>query len=803
MSLERCGWVRWLVGGLMALCVLKERDALAEAPGLAYVFPAGGRRGESVDVRLGGYYFHGRAGFDVAGAGFTGSGMLKPVETIFFDGPLILRPTSQQREDYPKDHLGRVVIARDAEPLATLRGWTSEGMTTALRFVAGDLPEVTEVEREGVEPSVRVETPITVNGRMFPREDRDGWVFRAKKGAVVSCEVAARGLGYAWQPVMELKGPTGRAVPGVRTFQNRDGDPSLSFEVPEDGDYTVDLRDAGYGGSQSHIYRLTVREGLLARGMFPLGGPVGESRKVSVELADGKVIDALQPSLKQGVQQAVLPGVGAVNWRLRGGVGTEVTRRADGQVEGLEDGLLPVPAMVNGAIVASGEQHEWRVRMVAGETLRIRVYAGSLGSQMDPFVAVAHADGRDLMKNDDVGDGTSDAGLTFLAPKEGVYVIRVGEKFSRRHGLHHSYRMEVSRGGGVSFGLRIPTDFYNAVRMAPEGAPEPQGGKPPAKPLGLKVDLVDAVGVAKEVVLEVEGLPEGVTYEPKVIPAKSKGVELKFTVPHGVPLQRIPIRIRGKVGEGDGAQVVCAEVSGGMGIRDGVVQFAVTPRVPFRFIGEYIVVNDQPAGTTLRKTYRLDRGGFDGPLTVSLSDKQIRCLQRLRANSVQVPAGAEFFDFEVLYPSEVQLGWTSRIQLMLTGEVREPDGSTHLVTYTSSDTDDQMISILTAGLLGVSGTKSSVVAKPGVIEIPVRVRRHPTIAGRMVRVGIRLPRYVKGLEVLPLEIPADAETGLLRVKVGEGAGPFLMPFEVVAEVDGPHHAAMSVEFVAPESVGAQ
>jgi hypothetical protein len=73
----------------------------------------------------------------------------------------------------------------------------------------------------------------------------------------------------------------------------------------------------------------------------------------------------------------------------------------------------------------------------------------------------------------------------------------------------------------------------------------------------------------------------------------------------------------------------------------------------------------------------------------------------------------------------------------------------------------------------------------------------------MVRVGIRLPRYVKGLEVLPLEIPSDAETGLLRVKVGEGAGPFLMPFEAVAEVDGPHHAAMSVEFVAPESVGAQ
>ncbi|MEY5016359.1 MAG: hypothetical protein RIS92_2717 [Verrucomicrobiota bacterium] len=767
----------------------------AEPPGLAYVFPAGGRRGERVEVRFGGYYLHGQAGFEVEGRGFSGGGALKPVATVFFDGPLILRPTSQQREDYPKDHAGVIEIASDAGVSAGLRAWTAQGVTASLRFVAGDFPEVVEEEREGVEAPVRVAAPVTVNGRMFPREDRDGWVFSAKKGTVMSCEVAARGLGYGWQPVLELKGPRGLAVAGAKWVQNRDGDPSVTFEVPEDGDYAVELRDAGYGGSQAHVYRMTVREGGAVTGIFPLGGAVGSPLKVQVERAVGGVEEVIQPVLAEGFQG--LSGVRSLagSWRLQGGSVREVTRWGDGRVEGLDDGLLPVPASVNGFIGAPGERHEWRVRMGAGETLRLRVRAGSLGSKMDPVVSVASEEGKELGKNDDAGDGTTDAALTYVAAKEGVYLVRVNERFPQRHGLSHAYRMEVVRGGAVSFGLRIAADFYHAVRSAPEGAPEPQGGKPPGKPPGLKVDLTESVGVAKEVVLEIEGLPEGVTYEPKVIPAKGKGVEVRFSVPSNLALQRVPIRVRGRVGEGDSAVVRDADVMGGVAGKAGTVLFAVVPRVPFRFIGEYMVVNDQPAGTTLKKTYRIDRGGYDGPLTVSLSDKQIRCLQRLQAKPVSVPRGAEFFDFEVLYPTEVQLGWTSRVQLMVTGEEAEPDGSRHLLTYTSSDTDDQMISIVTAGLLGVSGPRNSVLASPGVVEIPVRVRRHPSIEGRPVRVMLRYPAYVKGVKAIPLEIPAGEGDSVLRVEISQGAGPFLVPLEVFAETDGPHHASMAVDFV--------
>jgi hypothetical protein len=602
---------------------------------------------------------------------------------------------------------------------------------------------------------------------------------------------------------LELRGPGALAVAGAKWVQNRDGDPSVTFEVPEDGDYLVEMRDAGYGGSQTHIYRLTVREGGVATGVFPLGGSVGSAVKLRVEQSMGGRSEFVQTVSSEGIQGLSGLRGPAGGWRLQGSSVREVVRAGDGVVEGLDEGLLPVPSAVNGFIDAPGERHEWRVRMGAGETLRLRVRAGSLGSKLDPVVSVGLEEGKELARNDDVGDGTTDAALTYAAAKEGVYVVRVGDRFPQRHGLAHAYRMEVTRGGAVSFGLRVASDFYNAVRSMPEGAPEPQGGKPVGKVPGLKVDLTDSVGVAKEVVLEIEGLPEGVTYEPKVIPAKAKGVEVRFTVPADMALQRVPIRVRGRVGEGDAAVVRDADVAGGVFGNVGTVLFAVVPRVPFRFIGEYMVVNDQPAGTTLKKTYRIDRGGYDGPLTVSLSDKQIRCLQRLQAKPVEVPRGAEFFDFEVLYPTEVQLGWTSRVQLMMTGEERGADGTQHLLTYTSSDTDDQMISIVTAGLLGVSGTRNSVLASPGVSEIPVRVRRHPSIEGRPVRVTLRHPAYVKGIKALPLEIPAGQGEGILRVEVQSEAGPFLMPLEVFAETDGPHHASMSVEFVTPPRSGSR
>src|SRR5437660_12933391 len=115
--------------------------ASADPPEASYIFPAGGQRGTSVDIRVGGLNLHQRCSFEMLGSGVKISRQLQKTNTVWFDGPLIPLPDSQQAEDYPKDMAGRVSISADA-PVGVRhwRLWNSQGATSAKRFVVGDLP---------------------------------------------------------------------------------------------------------------------------------------------------------------------------------------------------------------------------------------------------------------------------------------------------------------------------------------------------------------------------------------------------------------------------------------------------------------------------------------------------------------------------------------------------------------------------------------------------------------------------------------------------------------------------------------
>ncbi|MGY8690266.1 MAG: hypothetical protein ACKVHP_21335, partial [Verrucomicrobiales bacterium] len=123
---------------------------IAEEPYVSYIFPAGGQRGTQVDFKVGGHYLHGEASFEMLGSGVKASRKVREVDTLFFEGPLIPMPASQQKEDYPRDHGGQVTIAKDAT--IGMRYWhvsTSQGVTPSWRFVIGSLPGIIEEEIDG------------------------------------------------------------------------------------------------------------------------------------------------------------------------------------------------------------------------------------------------------------------------------------------------------------------------------------------------------------------------------------------------------------------------------------------------------------------------------------------------------------------------------------------------------------------------------------------------------------------------------------------------------------------------------
>ncbi|MDP6446808.1 MAG: hypothetical protein QF805_23655, partial [Pirellulaceae bacterium] len=114
--------------------------ASADTPSADYIFPAGGQRGTTVEFRVGAHFLHGGSPFEMSGPGVAASDRIVRTKTTWFEGPMIFKPASQGGENYPKDHRGKVTIAKDA-PLGPRywRLWTSQGAVGGRMFVVGDL----------------------------------------------------------------------------------------------------------------------------------------------------------------------------------------------------------------------------------------------------------------------------------------------------------------------------------------------------------------------------------------------------------------------------------------------------------------------------------------------------------------------------------------------------------------------------------------------------------------------------------------------------------------------------------------
>ena len=126
-------------------------SVLAEPPVASYIFPAGGQRGTTEAVKVGGLYLNDACVFDLQGPGVTATRHITRTKTVWFEGPPMARPASSNLTDsYPQDFAGTVRIAATA-PLGT-RYWrvsTSQGTTALKKFVVGEFPEIVEDEIDG------------------------------------------------------------------------------------------------------------------------------------------------------------------------------------------------------------------------------------------------------------------------------------------------------------------------------------------------------------------------------------------------------------------------------------------------------------------------------------------------------------------------------------------------------------------------------------------------------------------------------------------------------------------------------
>jgi len=205
------------------------------------------------------------------------------------------------------------------------------------------------------------------------------------------------------------------------------------------------------------------------------------------------------------------------------------------------------------------------------------------------------------------------------------------------------------------------------------------------------------------------------------------------------------------------------------------ILLAVALPTPFKVKG----VHDMrwaARGTVYSRHYRIDRGGFDGPLEVSLADRQARHLQGVTGPTITVPAGASEFDYPVQLPPWMETGRTCRVVVMAVGMLKDTDGTEHPVSFSSPQPDDQIILVVEPGRLGVEAERTSILALPGkTVSLPVRVTRGKSLKGD-VRVELIPAAHQRGIVAEPLIISADRGQGSLSLRfAADLLGPFNMP----------------------------
>ena len=741
--------------------------ATAEPPSVSYIFPAGGQRGTNVKARIGGHFLHEKAPLEMLGPGVTASPEIVRTETIWFEGPLIRLPASQQKEDYPQDYAADVNIAADASLGERYwRVWNAQGITPAMKFIVGSLPETVEQEIEGEPIPVSVALPLTINGRIFPREDVDVWTFDAVAGQTVTCDVSALELGSPLQARIEVRDPTGREI--AESLASADGDPQLRFTAALAGKYEVRIHDAAFGGLQHYVYRLTITDGPWVERLYPLGGRRGSEVKFDVT-GQGIANDSLAlklPDVEPGMIAHDADHSGQPLNRLLLDI-SDLPEQLEAEPNGSREtaAAASLPTVINGRIQSPGDVDVWSLRLAKQQTIKLEARHGRLGSPLLALLVICDETGKDLTRADASSSPAEDVVASFTAPADGIYSLFVGDRFSSRGSPAFAYRIAIDQ-------AKPDFELHAAESVAVDIAGE------------QKLDvLIRRQGDFKApITLRVEGLPTGVTAADVQVAPNAAKASLIFKAGE-VPVQTALIKVIGRA-EIDGKateRIACRAGTPGEAPLEGT-RLVTTLKTPFRHKGEFNLTYVQ-RGTVLRKKFQLERGGYEGPIEVRLADKQGRHLQGVIGKTVTIPPGATEFEYSALLPPWMELARTSRTNLMLIGEMRDAAGKLHKVSHWTVDQNEQLVAIVSPPPLRLGSDRGSFAVSPGKeLKIELELKRDKTV-NSPVKLELIVPRHMRDIAAEPVTAATGANDAALTIRFGTQPGPLNMPLTIRATAD--------------------
>lgn len=548
---------------------------------------------------------------------------------------------------------------------------TATELTTLSTFAVTRFPVVNET---GEDQAVPVNSAVL--GRMDTNRVADVDVYRVtgKKGEHLSVEVDAVWLTekfYAeseFDLMIRLLDPAGKELARNDDSALKLQDPVASILLPADGEYRVEVKQRIFKSGANCYYLAHIGSNPRPLAVFPAGGPRGETLKATLlgDPAGESAIDVLLPATTGDFAfDDTMPSP----LKMRVSDFPNVLETADAA----ESAVATLPAALNGRISEPGDTDTFRVSVKAGERWRVRVFARSLGTPLDPSLTIRKADAdapemtaddatlvdRDLwaMSRQIQRKELMDPAVIWEPKEDGDYLIGITDM----RGLGEAtsvYRIEVEpvRDEIHTFIQARVIDMVECPRLTSIAVP--QGGR-----WTVNVNLSDAPGsrYKGELDLVVDGLPEGVRMIAPRVKAGQRQVPVQFVAEADTKPQAALISIAARAV--DGTPLVSRSQqsfpflghSGGHAWHSFVVDqyaFAVTDAPPYQIdVGQPAIPLSQngelslPVKITRRPgfdeavEFQFDwvPGGVEGEPTVTIAAGESEGFLRLSATGSAVP----------------------------------------------------------------------------------------------------------------------------------------------------------------------
>ena len=426
----------------------------------------------------------------------------------------------------------KMEIAPDAQTgPRELRLLSPTGATNPLSFCIGRLPEpqASGTLGKSVDTAARVALPAVLNGQILPG-GIDHYSFEAKRGARVVIAVQARDLipyladavpGW-FQPIVVVYDAKGKEVAYGDDYRFSP-DPVVCYDVPENGVYVLEIKDALYRGREDFVYRITVGELPFVTTIFPLGGKVGTPETVDVwgwNLPRKRAV--IPPTNEEGIHPVPELSNGFIIGDVAFASDTlpEISEKEPNN--GMKEAQsVKLPVIINGRIDAPGDVDVFAITCKAGAKVVAEVVARRLNSPVDSWLKVTDETGLQIAFNDDRDDKGAgllthhaDSYLTFTAPSSGQYFVFIGDS-QKKGGPDYGYRLRISA---------PQSDF--ALRLVPSSLNGRPGGVVPVKLYALRKD-----GFSGDINLTLKDAPAGFAIQGGVIPAGQDSVRATLMLP--------------------------------------------------------------------------------------------------------------------------------------------------------------------------------------------------------------------------------------------------------------------------------